>query len=49
MEQLKKLGILFFLIEKSAVRILEKYVKLYLTKEIVGNTYTFKTKKLDLF
>lgn len=48
MEQLKKLGILFFLIEKSAVRILEKYVKLYLTKEIVGNTYTFKTKKTSL-
>lgn len=43
MEQLKNLGISFFSVieKKSVVRILEKYVKLYLTKEIVGNAYIF--------
>lgn len=47
MEQLKKNRnlILFNNRKKSIVTILGKYVKLYLTKEIVGNAFFFFKKK----
>lgn len=42
MEQFKKLGISFLIVENFVVRILEKYVKLYLTKTMMRNAYVFK-------